>query len=61
MLKNRTMTEHQKLVLAHARLLEEFQGTLKAVTHWDVPDELKERMYDKIKELEKIEIKMPKE
>ncbi len=50
------MTEYQKLVLEYVRLLGEFKGTLQAVTYWKIPKELKEKMRDKIKELEGVEI-----
>ena len=50
------MTNYQKLILEHSRILGEFQGTLKAVLCWDVPQELKDKIQSKIKELEEIKV-----
>ena len=51
------MKEYNKLLIDYARILGEFKGTLEAVTYWDVPQELKDKMNSKISELEKIEVK----
>ena len=42
-----------KLKVEMARLEGDFIGTLKAITMWDIPNELKERLKDRIVELEK--------
>ena len=47
------MNKEYKLKLAMARLKGEFLGTLKAITWcWDIPDELKEKLEEKIVKLE---------
>tara|TARA_R100000049_G_C1947144_1_gene92762 strand:- start:2231 stop:2404 length:174 start_codon:yes stop_codon:yes gene_type:complete len=51
------MKEYNKLLIDYAKILGEFKGTLEAVTYWDVPQELKDKMNSKISELEKIEVK----
>lgn len=47
------MREEDKLKVQIARLEGEFIGTLKAITMWDIPNELKERLKDRIVELNK--------
>ena len=44
--------DYQKLMLEHIRLLGEFKGTLEAIILFNVPNELKENLKRKIKELE---------
>ena len=47
------MDKEYKLKLEMARLKGEFIGTLKAITWgWDIPNELKEKLEEKIVELE---------
>lgn len=46
------MTEEQKLLLKYNRLIGEFQGTLKGILWWDIPEELKAKLELTIKELE---------
>lgn len=46
------MTEHDKLKIAHARLLGEFQGTLEGIVWNDIPEKLKAKLDIKIKELD---------
>lgn len=46
------MTEEQKLLLKYNRLIGEFQGTLKGVLWWDIPEELKDKLESKINQLE---------
>ena len=41
---------HLKLKLARTK--GEFIGTLQGILWWDIPDELKEKLENKIKELE---------
>ena len=47
------MRKEDKLKIEIARLRGEFIGTLKGIVLWDIPDELKERLKDRIRELEK--------
>ena len=44
--------EELYLKLKLARIEGEFIGTLKGILWWDIPEELKERLENKIKELE---------
>lgn len=44
---------HLKLKLA--RIKGEFIGTLKGILCWDIPEELKQKLENKIKELENNE------
>lgn len=48
--------DYQKLMQEHIRLLGEFKGTLEAIILFNVPNELKENLKRKIKELESIDI-----
>jgi hypothetical protein len=41
-----------KLICENARLTGEFIGTLKGILWWDIPAELKNKIENKIKELE---------
>ena len=50
------MTKEQQLKIAVNRLLGEFIGTLKAISWWDIPDDLKEKLQAKIEELENTKI-----
>jgi hypothetical protein len=47
------MSEELYLYLKLARTKGEFIGTLQAILWWDIPEELKEKLESKIKELEK--------
>ena len=44
--------EELKLQLKLARTKGEFIGTLQGILWWDIPEELKEKLENKIKELE---------
>ncbi len=46
------MREEDKLKLKLARLQGEFIGTLKAITFWDIQKELKDKLEERIVELE---------
>jgi hypothetical protein len=46
------MNEEDKLKVQIARLEGEYIGTLKGILWWDIPNELKERLKDRIVELE---------
>lgn len=46
------MTEYQKAIIKHSRLLGEYTGTLKGILHWDIPSELREKIEILIKKLE---------
>jgi hypothetical protein len=47
------MSEELKLKLELARMKGEFKGTLQAILWWEIPEELKEKLENKIKELNK--------
>ena len=49
------MSEELYLKLKLARTKGEFIGILKGILWWDIPEELKEKLENKIKELEKDE------
>lgn len=49
------MTSHQKLFIAHARLIGEFEGTLEGLLHHNITEDVKERMRAKIKELKAMD------
>ncbi len=53
------MTPHQKLTIEYSRILGEFKGTLEGITYNDIPQDLKERLYTKIEQLEAIKVEMP--
>jgi hypothetical protein len=46
--------EIKRLKVETARLEGEFIGTLKAITFWNIPKELKDKLEERIVELEKI-------
>jgi hypothetical protein len=47
------MNEEDKIKIKLARVQGEYIGTLKGILWWDIPNELKERLKDRIVELEK--------
>ena len=49
------MTTHQKLFIAHARLIGEFTGTLEGLLHHNITEDVKDRMRAKIKELRAVD------
>lgn len=48
------MTEEQKLLLKYSTLLGNYKGFLEGITWWDIPQELKDKIELKIKELEEL-------
>ena len=49
------MNEELHLKLKLARIKGEFIGTLEGILWWDIPEELREKLENKIKELNKDE------
>jgi len=50
------MSKEDKLKVEIARLNGDFIGTLKGITWWDIPNELKDKLDKKIVELEQIQV-----
>lgn len=50
------MTSEQKLKIDYAKLIGEFTGTLEGLLWYELPEEIKVKMEDKIEELKEIEI-----
>ena len=50
------MRTEDKLKIEIARLKGDFIGTLKGITWWDIPNELKDKLDKKIVELEQIQV-----
>lgn len=46
------MTDYDKLRLEYARLIGESIGGLKAFLWWDIPEKLREKINNRLKELE---------
>lgn len=53
------MTELQELKIKHARLLGEFEGTIEGVLSNDIPEALKLKLKEKLKELKQNKIVTP--
>jgi len=49
------MTPHQKLFIAHARLIGEFTGTLEGLLWHNITEDVKEIMRAKIEELKAMD------
>ncbi len=47
------MNKEDKIKIKLARVQGEYIGTLKGILWWDIPNELKEKLKDRIVELEK--------
>jgi hypothetical protein len=50
------MTPEQKLRIDYSRLIGEFTGTLKGLLWYELPEDIKAKLRDKIKQLEEIDI-----
>ena len=50
------MTEHDKLKISYSRLLGEFTGYLEGIQFYDIPQELKVKLKNKVKELRSKEL-----
>ncbi len=50
------MTSEHKITLQANRLLGEFIGTLHGICYWDIPDQLKYKLQEQIKQLQNVKI-----